>query len=102
MKLLKEQKGKELAELVLAMLLEHITQFSEILGLTPEFVKQSQLQELVRLLPYRLAIIMMILYTTANPIEAMKYMDEETDPDIISGIIAACLTSFYQEINKLK
>ncbi len=100
-KLLEDNNEKELAKLILAMLLDHLGQFSQYIGLSNEFVKKSQLQNLVTVLPYRIAIIIMVLYTTTNPIESMQYMSEkETNNTIINGLLAACLTTFYQEIKK--
>ena len=100
MKQLKENHHKELAELVLAMLLEHLAQFSELMGLEPEFVKKSQLQELVKLLPYRLAVIAMVLFTITHPIETVK--PQENLNSVLAGLIAASLTGFYLEIDQLK
>lgn len=100
MKQLKENHIKELAELVLAMLLEHLAQFSDLMGLDPEFVKKSQLQELVKLLPYRLAVIAMVLFTISHPIETVKPREEPVT--VLAGLIASCLTGFYLEIDQLK
>ncbi|MBN1543093.1 tetratricopeptide repeat protein, partial [candidate division KSB1 bacterium] len=61
-KLLGKNELADLARLILAMMLEHLQQFSDWLALEREWVRQSRLQELVPLLPLRIAVVVLLFY----------------------------------------
>ncbi|MDZ7721360.1 MAG: hypothetical protein U5R06_00685 [candidate division KSB1 bacterium] len=89
------------ARLILAVILEHLKQFAEMLGLSPKNIEASQLQTLAPLLPLRIATAVMLIYFQSDPrnkiqTEALLKLNENQ----ISAILAAGFIAFYQEIDR--
>lgn len=91
---------QRVAKLVLAVELDHLKQFASLFGLTADYIDKSHLYDLIPLLPLRLAIILMLLYSCGNPDDTLKEIDYSSfNTDLISGLIAASFISYYQQIH---
>ncbi len=101
LKLLHESNWSELAKLVLAMQLEHLKEFSERFALTQERIAQSSLQQIIPLLPLRLAMALMVLYAIADSEDRLlQRMVQEIEGDILAGLIQLAFQAFYVEIDR--
>ncbi len=88
-----------LAELMLALFLEHINQSGAIFGLEQDFIKSSQLQDLILLLPYKISVLLMFLYAVSHPVVQVQQSEKiNIDDNILAGLIVQCFLIFYQEI----
>ena len=103
LELLKQDDFSHLSELVLGLLLSHLNQFANVFALTPEFIQNSNLQDLIALLPYRLAVGIAFLYTAAYPMGEMNILSPvQLHKDELATLIAHCFIGFYQEIHHYK
>lgn len=87
----------KVAELVLALVLEHLGQFAEFFGLTADEVRTSELQRLVLMLPLRLAAAVILLYTVSRPQEMLQVGKNIKNDEWTAGLIAAAFVAFYQQ-----
>ena len=87
----------KVAELVLALVLEHLGQFAEFFGLTTEEVQSSELQRLVLNLPLRMAVAVILLYTLSRPQEMLGIDKNLKNDALTAGLIAAAFITFYQQ-----
>ena len=103
LKNLAEEKYSQVASLILAMQLEHLKSFANYFGLEVDTINDSQLQSLIPLLPYRIAILLMFLYAASEPKDPIQEMAlQNLDTAILVNMIAICFSAFYKEINQYK
>ena len=89
------------AELVLALQLEHLQEFAALFGLSKKEIKESQLQNLLSMLPLHLAIGLLFLFSASHAQAEIPKKDQIKLPDdIFAGLIAACFVSFYQQVGE--
>jgi tetratricopeptide (TPR) repeat protein len=94
---------EELAKLILAMQLEHLRQFAPLLGHEPKEIQTRQLQRLIPLLPHRIALTVLFLYSISGSDEHAQHLkDTRPEPTLLRGLITLCWTSFYKTINKFR
>jgi len=103
-KLFNKNNFDELAKIVLALFLEHINQYGEIFGLDQDYIKSSNLQDLILLLPFKIAVLLMFLYAVSNPIEQIQPTEKnkKVDENLLAGLIALCFLIFYQELKNFE
>ena len=99
---LKAENYAKIARLVLAVELEHLKQFAPSFGLSENLIKQTDLQQLIPLLPLRLAVSLMFLYSTSNPDDKLPNYQNKLDDNILAALVAACFISFYQQIEHFR
>ena len=100
LKLLEESNWSELARLILAMQLEHLKEFAERFGLTRERITGSSLQQIIPLLPLRLALGLMVLYAIADTGDRLlQRMAQEIEDDLVTALIRIALQAFYFEMD---
>ena len=98
-KLLDNNDFEGLANIMLALFLEHIHQSGELFGLEQEFIQSSHLQDLILLLPYKIAVILMFLYAVCHPVVQVQPAENiKVDDNILAGLTAQSFLIFYQEI----
>jgi len=103
--LTKLQSGEwgPLASNILAIQLEHLGQFVKLLGLMPQSLQSSRLQEIIQLLPQRIAICLLLLYTISGGEDrAMQQMQGELDARLTHALILAGFKGYYQEIARIR
>ncbi len=100
-KALKANDLQTVAQLVMAIELAHLKQFAPFFGLSLEHIEQSELQHLIPLLPLRLAVAIMFLYSISDPKEKLPHIESiQLDQQLQAGLIAASFISFYQQVEK--
>ncbi|MBN2414022.1 hypothetical protein JXQ31_20270 [candidate division KSB1 bacterium] len=98
-KLFNNNDYDELAKIMLALFLEQINQSGAIFGLERDFIKSSQLQDLILLLPFKIAVLLMFLYAACHPVVQVQPAEKiKIDDNILAGLIAQCFLIFYKEI----
>jgi hypothetical protein len=103
LKLLNEANWSELAKLILALQLEHLEEFSGLFGLSPERISKSALQQIIPLLPLRLAIGLMVLYAIADSEDRLlQRMVQEIENDLVASLIQIAFQTFYIEIDRFR
>ncbi len=91
------------AKNILSLELEHLAQFSELIGLTPADVRESQLQQLIVLLPYRIALCLMLLYTLSEFQDRLQQsMQQNLENELMVALIFLAFKAFYQEFDYIK
>lgn len=102
-KLLQEGQLHDLARLILAMLLDHLQQFSNWLGFEKERIHNSQLQDLAPLLPLRLALVILFLYAgAASDRFHAQIHQQEIEPNLFKALLGVGFFAFYQEIEAMR
>ncbi len=102
-KMLEQQKWQEIARLVLALQLEHLKQFSQYFGLSGEYIEKSNLQKIVPVLPFKIAMALMVLYFITDPKDKIHPVAQlKLDNNFIAGLIAAAFIVFYQQVDALR
>lgn len=100
---LKEKNYSHIAELVLALQLDHLKQFAVVFGLSEDLIQHSHLQKLIPLLPLRLAVAMLFLYSTSDPEDKLPHYSKlKLDDDVLAGLIAACFIVYYQQVERYR
>lgn len=103
LKALHEQKYENIAKLILGLQLEHLKEFAAYFRLRPEIVTDSNMRDLIILLPLRIATILMFLYASSDPQDQIEEMARQNvDKNILTKLLTKCFVSFYQEINHFK
>lgn len=103
LKYLQERNYEQVARLILALQLEHLKEFAYYFRLRPETVADSNMRELVPLLPLRIATILMFLYASSDPQDQIEEMaKQDIDKDFLTKLLTKCFISFYQEIDHFK
>ncbi len=98
-KLFNNNDFDELANIMLGLFLEQINQSGAVFGLERDFIKSSQLQDLVLLLPFKIAVLLMFLYAACHPVVQVQPVEKiKIDDNILAGLIARCFLIFYKEI----
>lgn len=98
---LKANDLQTVAQLVLALELDHLKQFAPFFGLSVEHIEQSDLQQLIPKLPLRLAVAIMFLYSVSDPKDKLPAFNElQLDPEIHAGLIAASFITYYQQVEQ--
>ena len=101
LKLLNEKKYTEITKLILALQLEHLKEFAEHFALTKDRISELNLQNLIVLLPLPMATAMLFLYSSSVPEDQIQNVSPENiDENILTGLIALCFTTFYQQVKK--
>lgn len=94
----KEKSYAKVAELILGLQLEHLKGFAEFFSLSPETVAHSNLQSLVPLLPLRMAMSLILLYSASEPQDKITQIGKQSiDPNLLAGLIAISFKVFYLE-----
>ncbi len=88
-----------IARLILALHLDHLKQFAASFGLTAEQIDQSNLQALIPLLPLRLAVALMFLYSTSNPDDKLPNYQNKLENNTLAAVLAACFISYYHQVD---
>lgn len=99
---LKQNDYAHIARLILALELAHLEQFSASFGLSAEIVNNLDLQRLIPLLPLRLAVALMFLYSAGNPDDKMPNYQNKLEHNTLAALLAACFISYYQQIDKYR
>lgn len=100
---MKAKNYSRIAGMILALQLEHLRQFSEHFALSKSVIENSNLQNLVVLLPLPMSISIMFLYAASDPKDQLlKMAEHRLKPGILAGLIALSFQSFYQTINKYR
>ena len=87
--------------MILAVILEHLKQFSNCFGLSQTNIATSQLQTLVPLLPLPIATSIMLIYFQSDPQRKIQAEIQSTLEDYqISAVLAAGFIAFYQYIDQ--
>ncbi|NOY60529.1 MAG: hypothetical protein GXO75_16585 [Calditrichaeota bacterium] len=103
LKYLQERNYEHVARLVLALQLEHLKEFAFCFRLHPETVTDSNMRELIPLLPLRIATILMFLYASSDPQDQIEKMAQQNiDKDFLTKLLTKCFISYYQEIDHFK
>jgi tetratricopeptide (TPR) repeat protein len=95
---LKNEEYTKIAKLILALHLDHLKQFADSFGLTADHIDQSNLQGLIPLLPLRLAVALMFLYSTGNPEDKPPNYQNKLEHNTLAALLAACFISYYQQV----
>ncbi len=102
-KIIQNDDYKELARLVLALLLEHTKQFADFIGLEKDSVPQYDLQKLVLFLPLRMATAILVLYALAEKESTQLLVESnQLDKDIVAGLIGLSFESYYSAVNRYR
>ncbi len=96
---LKSEDYVRIAQLILALHLEHLKQFAESFGLSADQIDQSKLQRLIPLLPMRLAVALIFLYSTSNPDDQLPNYNNKLENNTLAALLAACFISYYQQVD---
>lgn len=89
-----------LARLVLALQLEHLEEFSELFELEQGKSKNMAFNQLLAVLPLRMAIAMLVLYTMATKEDRLaQMMKENMEPDLQKALIVSCFSCYYNQVN---
>lgn len=96
---LKSDEYTKIAKLILALQLDHLKQFAESFGLTADHIDQSNLQGLIPLLPLRLAVALMFLYSTSNPDDKLPNYQNKLENTTLAALLAACFVSYYHQVD---
>ena len=89
LKYLQERNYEQVARLILALQLEHLKEFAFYFRLRPETVADSNMRELVPLLPLRIATILMFLYASSDPQDTIEEMAKQIiDKDFLTKTMA--------------
>jgi len=92
-----------LAGNILAIQLEHLAQFVELLGISPQVLRTSRLHELIPLLPQRIAFCLLVLYAVSGGEDrTMQQMQGELDSKLNYALILAAFKGYYQEIARIR
>lgn len=103
LKNLSEKNYPQVGSIILAMQLEHLRQFGFFFGLKEETIDGTQLQNLIPLLPFRIALLIMFLYTASDPKDKIQQMAlQNLDTGILVNMIAICFSAFYKQIAVFK
>ncbi|MBN2356750.1 hypothetical protein JXO59_11605 [candidate division KSB1 bacterium] len=103
LKQLNEGRYARVAKNILSMQLEHLAQFGEHIGLTAAVVRDSQLQQLIPMLPHRLALCLMLLYAISGSEDRlMQAMQQEVEPELTTALISLAFKGFYQEFDRIR
>jgi hypothetical protein len=98
-----EKKYSQVASIILAMQLEHLKGFGQFFELEEETIKNAQLQNLIPLLPFRIALTLMFLYAASDPKDKIQQMAlQNLEPGLYVNMISICFSSFYREIGQYK
>jgi tetratricopeptide (TPR) repeat protein len=102
-KIIQKDDYKELARLVLALLLEHTKQFAELVGLKKETIPQYDLQKLVLALPLRMATAILVLYALGEKESTQLLVENnQLDRDIVAGLIGLSFKNYYSAVNRYR
>ena len=94
---------EELARLVLALQLEHLEGFASVFQLEAKVIKSQALNQLVAVLPLRMALAMLLLYTMATKEDRLaQMMKENMEPELLKALILSCFSCYYNEVNEYK
>ena len=100
---IRENNFIETAKLVLALELEHLRHFTLFFGLAENDVNESNFQSLLEMLPMRIAVGLIFLYSASRPDEKLPgYDPAKLSDDLFAGLIAACFVSFYQQVDAFR
>jgi tetratricopeptide (TPR) repeat protein len=103
LKQLQEKKWDQLSGLILGLELEHLKEFAGFFGLDAQWIKNSQLQGLIPLLPQRIAIGFMFLYAASDPKDQLQKMStHRIDDKLLTSLLAASFINFYREIDRYR
>ncbi len=101
LKLVEEKKYGQVAGLILGLQLEHLQQFAHYFDLGAETISGSSLQTLVPLLPQRIALALLLLYSASEPQDKIaQIVSQKLDPDLMAGLIALSFKAFYLEVKR--
>jgi hypothetical protein len=101
--LLRENNLPQVARLILALVLEHLAQFASFFGLAAEEVAEVELQKLLPLLPFRIAVSVILLYSASQPQDILTDHAKNIAEDLLlPGLIAAAFIAFYQQADKYR
>ncbi|GEM_PF-493018 len=101
LKLAEEKKYGQVAGLILGLQLEHLKQFAPYFDLGAETIVGSSLQNLVPLLPQRMALALMLLYSASEPQDKIaQIVSQKMDPNLMAGLIALSFKAFYLEVKR--
>ncbi len=101
--MIRENRWSEAAGLILSLELENLAQFAPFFNLEQQEVKGANLQYLLNLLPMRLAVGLIYLYSVSHPDEKLANYDlVHLSDDLLAGLIATCFVSFYQQVNQYR
>ena len=102
-KQLKEKNWSQVASLILGLELEHLKEFAGHFGLDAKWIDNLQLQNLIPLLPQRMAIGLMFLYAASEPKDLLQNMNtHQIDDRILTSLMAASFINFYREIDRYR
>jgi len=102
-KAVRENDLVKTAGLFLSLELEHLKECAAFWGLTEKEIRESQLQDLLEMLPLRLAIGLLFLYSTSQKNKDIpNYNQVKLPDDLFAGLIAAGFISFYQQVDEYR
>jgi hypothetical protein len=100
LKLLDAGDFDSLARLVLAMQLEHLEEFYSLFDIEQGKVKTMAFNQLISLLPLRMAIAMLMLYTMATREDRLaQLMKENMEPELQKALIVSGFSCYYNQVN---
>ena len=103
LKNLDDNDWASLARLIMALLLEHLKQFAGDLGLEGERMAASALQQLIPLLPLRVAMGLMLLYAIADSEDRLlQQMVQNVEDDLLAALIGIAFQAFYVEMERIR
>ena len=98
---LNDEKWQDTAQLILAVMLEHLKQFSNVFGMSPRNVAASQLRSLVPLLPLHIATSVMLVFFQSDPRNKIhKDISLTPNANQVCAVLAAGFIAFYQQIDR--
>lgn len=101
--LLRENNLPQVARLILALVLEHLGQFAAFFGLAAEEIVEFKLQKLLPLLPFRIAVSVILLYSASQPQDILTDHAKSIAEDLLlPGLLAAAFISFYQQADNYR
>ncbi|MBD3385766.1 hypothetical protein GF407_12675 [candidate division KSB1 bacterium] len=89
---------EKLAELLLALMLEHLMRFSSSFDLEKQEMKNKQLAELVVLLPRKLSLALLFMFTVSRQKEAYQQNSGKKHQDKLLNMLTLCFVTFYHQI----
>jgi tetratricopeptide (TPR) repeat protein len=89
---------EKLAELLLALMLEHLMRFSNSFDLEKKEMKNKQLADLVVLLPQKLSLALLFMFTVSRQKEAYQQNSGKKYQDQLLNMLTLCFVTFYHQI----
>lgn len=90
----------DLASLLLGLQIEHLKQFGIVFGLTDAEIEQSEFNNLITKLPYRIAISMQFIFHLSESLPELGIENQILSyENIFDTLLYICFSTFYQDVD---